>query len=112
MMRFLRRLFRKSTDLHCSFCNKSQRDVLKLVAGPSVNICNECIAICSAVVAEDGKAEVAKALARGDAVSCLLCQETKTSHQSLHVPNRGAICFVCVSMIKVAAGPAWDFRVD
>lgn len=34
-------------DLHCSFCGKSHKDVERLVAGPSVYICNECIDLCS-----------------------------------------------------------------
>ncbi|MDH3785972.1 MAG: hypothetical protein OEV00_11675, partial [Acidobacteriota bacterium] len=32
--------------LKCSFCNKSQRDVRKLIAGPTVYICDECVDIC------------------------------------------------------------------
>ena len=39
-----------STDkLHCSFCGKAQDDVKKLIAGPSVYICNECVDICSII---------------------------------------------------------------
>jgi len=37
---------RSGTERHCSFCNKSQRDVKKLIAGPNVYICDECVAIC------------------------------------------------------------------
>ena len=33
--------------LHCSFCGKTQHDVAKLIAGPAVFICNECVAICN-----------------------------------------------------------------
>ncbi len=39
--------------LRCSFCNKSQRDVLKMVAGPEVSICSECVEICQDILAED-----------------------------------------------------------
>lgn len=39
-------------DLHCSFCGKSQDEVQKLVAGPSVFICDECISLCGDVIAE------------------------------------------------------------
>ena len=38
------------TTLRCSFCGKSQHDVKKLIAGPDVFICNECIKLCSEVV--------------------------------------------------------------
>lgn len=39
--------------LTCSFCGKSQHDVKKLVAGPTVFICDECIRICMDIVTED-----------------------------------------------------------
>jgi len=43
--------------LRCSFCNKSQRDVKKLIAGPTVYICDECVDICLDIIAEDRKEE-------------------------------------------------------
>ena len=50
--------------LRCSFCAKSQSDVLKLVAGPGVFICNECIDLCNQIITEEmarkgGSAEAA-----------------------------------------------------
>ena len=39
--------------LACSFCNKPQREVLKLIAGPGVHICNECVVLSSDILAED-----------------------------------------------------------
>jgi ATP-dependent Clp protease ATP-binding subunit ClpX len=43
-----------SSDLlRCSFCNKSQREVRKLIAGPNVYICDECVDICLDIIAED-----------------------------------------------------------
>ncbi len=40
-------------QLRCSFCNKSQREVKKLIAGPAVFICDECVDICLDIIAED-----------------------------------------------------------
>jgi hypothetical protein len=37
----------------CSFCNKSQDDVLKLIAGPSVYICDECVEVCGDIIARE-----------------------------------------------------------
>src|SRR5580658_5403219 len=37
--------------LLCSFCGKSQREVKKLVAGPSVYICEECVSLCNEIIA-------------------------------------------------------------
>ncbi len=39
--------------LRCSFCNKNQREVKKLIAGPTVFICDECVDICLDIIAED-----------------------------------------------------------
>jgi ATP-dependent Clp protease ATP-binding subunit ClpX len=41
-------------NLACSFCGKSQREVRKLIAGPTVYICDECIELCNDIIAEDG----------------------------------------------------------
>lgn len=38
---------------HCSFCGKSQQDVRKLIAGPSVYICNECVQLCDDILQEE-----------------------------------------------------------
>ena len=47
-----------STDkLSCSFCGKSQDDVKKLIAGPSVYICNECVDLCNDIIEEEIKSE-------------------------------------------------------
>jgi ATP-dependent Clp protease ATP-binding subunit ClpX len=40
-------------DLLCSFCGKSQDEVKKLIAGPSVYICDECIQLCTEIIAEE-----------------------------------------------------------
>ena len=36
--------------LHCSFCGKNQDEVKKLIAGPSVYICNECVDLCNDII--------------------------------------------------------------
>ncbi len=43
--------------LRCSFCGKSQHEVKKLIAGPSVYICNECIDICNEIINDDEQTE-------------------------------------------------------
>src|SRR6201988_2908847 len=47
---------RSSSDklLYCSFCGKSQHEVRKLIAGPSVFICDECIELCNDIIREEG----------------------------------------------------------
>ena len=42
---------RQETAVHCSFCQKSKHDVEKLIAGPGVFICNECVGLCIEILA-------------------------------------------------------------
>lgn len=57
---------REASNLACSFCGKSQKEVKKLIAGPTVYICDECIALCNDIIAEevdrDDKAPVLAAI--------------------------------------------------
>ncbi|MBI3006698.1 MAG: ATP-dependent Clp protease ATP-binding subunit ClpX [candidate division NC10 bacterium] len=48
--------------LQCSFCGKSQEDVRKLIAGPTVYICDECIELCNDIIAEEVEEERGKSL--------------------------------------------------
>src|ERR1043166_2302413 len=48
--------------LRCSFCGKSRDAVRKFISGPSVYICNECIALCNEILAEDEEREVSEAI--------------------------------------------------
>ena len=47
--------------LYCSFCGKSQHEVRKLIAGPTVFICDECVELCMYIIREETKASVLKA---------------------------------------------------
>src|SRR5579864_7662777 len=38
---------------HCSFCGKSQHEVRKLIAGPSVYVCDECVSLCNDIINEE-----------------------------------------------------------
>ena len=40
-------------NLSCSFCGKNQKEVKKLIAGPTVYICDECIGLCNDIIAEE-----------------------------------------------------------
>jgi ATP-dependent Clp protease ATP-binding subunit ClpX len=52
---------RGDDTLRCSFCGKSQNEVRKLIAGPTVYICNECIDICIEIISDDAQQEAAAA---------------------------------------------------
>ena len=52
-------MVKKSGDggeiLRCSFCNQDQNDVRKLIAGPTVFICDECVEVCNDIIADDNR---------------------------------------------------------
>ncbi len=51
--------------LYCSFCGKSQHEVRKLIAGPNVFICNECVELCMDIIREEDKTQIVRS---GDGV--------------------------------------------
>ncbi len=53
-----RRNHNDNNELFCSFCGKSQDEVRKLIAGPSVYICDECIQLCNEIIAEEYSKEI------------------------------------------------------
>jgi len=52
--------------LYCSFCGKSQHEVKKLIAGPSVFVCDECIELCNEIIRDELPASVEARDAKGD----------------------------------------------
>ncbi len=63
--------------LYCSFCGKSQHEVRKLIAGPSVFICDECVELCNDIIREEmqeGGVETAGKLPKPHELSALLDQ--------------------------------------
>ncbi len=47
----------KDKLLYCSFCGKSQNEVKKLIAGPSVHVCDECVGLCNDIIRDDAEQE-------------------------------------------------------
>ncbi len=48
------------TTLYCSFCGKSQHEVRKLIAGPAVFVCDECVELCMDIIREEHKSSLSK----------------------------------------------------
>jgi ATP-dependent Clp protease ATP-binding subunit ClpX len=48
------------TPLYCSFCGKSQQEARKLIAGPTVFICAECVEVCADIISEEDKSSLTK----------------------------------------------------
>ena len=92
--------------LRCSFCNKSQRHVRKLIAGPRVQICDECVDICLDVLNEEKESVPSRAVdgraERSLVLLCALCRIPTAFDESLAVPNRGVLCAGCAAAFETA----------
>lgn len=103
-----------STQLRCSFCNKEHNDVRKLIAGPTANICDECVSVCAEIIADesrfakpDGPMEgvdpsIPPARDSIATITCALCGLPMLVDEGLVIQNRGILCAGCVGEVEAA----------
>jgi hypothetical protein len=92
--------------LTCSFCGKNQEEVRKLVSGPRVYICDECIDLCNDIVGDDRGREEPEQPSQwtvSPSSRCLACRLPKLATELLPVPDAGFICHPCADAIRVVA---------
>src|SRR4051794_22698553 len=94
-------VFEHAPLLRCSFCNKSQRDVMRMIAGPKVQICDECVDICLGILAE-GDAQ--RFTEPSTILLCALCRVATPEESSVYVDDRGVLCAGCVAAIEAVLG--------
>ena len=99
--------------LRCSFCNKRKDQVEKLIAGPQVFICGECVEVCNDIIADDER--VAKSRGSGPAervddpvkwphmIECALCRIPIATDEGVVITgNRGILCPNCMNAVEAA----------
>lgn len=91
----------------CSFCGKEQHEVRKLVAGLSVFICDECIGLCSGIIAEEDKPDVARAASSKGSDGnpkaerlCGICMEPRETEELIFLPHTAYLCATCLDEIQ------------
>jgi hypothetical protein len=108
--------------VRCSFCNRHQSNVQKLIAGPAVYICDRCIDLCRDIIAEEleegGAAErkeeeagvprvgvLSDMQSRGVSAPaiCRLCGLPSPIQDVIAVPDRGFLCLVCLDVIRASS---------
>jgi hypothetical protein len=101
----------KGQVLRCSFCNRVQDDVRKLIAGPKVFICDGCVGVCSKIIADDTRLakKTANRKVEGTAgtaapwpnrIQCALCRTPMLVNEGLLITgNRGILCAGCVDAV-------------
>jgi hypothetical protein len=92
--------------LRCSFCNKSQREVRKLIAGPHVYICDECVDICLTVLSTDRvdsrELNLENRWPPSEISACALCRVPIGVAEALVVADRGLVCRECLGELQAA----------
>lgn len=89
----------------CSFCGKGQAEVLKLIAGSSVHICNECVTLCMDLVRKeqfDESETGADAVSANDRVErlCGICMEPRETDELIFLPHAAYMCAGCLDDIQ------------
>ena len=100
----------------CSFCSKKQTEVGKLIAGPTAFICEECVQVCVDIIenesgpvaeAREGEPPRASKAPAPEGVGpvsapCVVCDTLTPTAGLLWLPDRGGLCWRCVSVIEAA----------
>ena len=114
---------RQETTIHCSFCQKSRHDVAKVIAGPGVFICDECVGLCVEILeSERGKVTDTPAvpnweerlsdddlLAALPKVAALSAQvDQQLSHLVAHARSRGITWTRIGAALSMTRQSAWE----
>lgn len=99
------KLDEENKQVSCSFCGKSQAEVRKLVAGPSVHICDECVDLCKNIIAQETEGgdksavESANVKAREKRL-CGICMEERETDELIFLPHAAYLCAGCLEDIQ------------
>jgi hypothetical protein len=88
----------------CCFCGKEQHEVKKLVAGLSVFICDECVELCSGIIAEERERDSEVAAGSGENLKadrlCGICMEPRETDELVFLPHAAYLCATCLDEIQ------------
>jgi hypothetical protein len=90
----------------CSFCGKDESEVLKLIAGPSVHICDECVILCDGIIVKEnsGKVKESESSANADSSAerlCGICMEPRETDELIFLPHAAYMCAGCLEDIQI-----------
>jgi hypothetical protein len=94
-------------QLSCSFCGKNQHEVRKLISGHAVHICDECVKLCSGIMAEElesakgtGRKSKKPASHSKEDHLCGVCMEPRESDELIFLPHAAYMCAGCLEDIQ------------
>lgn len=93
--------------LSCCFCGKDQNEVPKLIAGPTVHICNECVDLCNDILSAEVEADASVgATSEADAKQsrkdrlCGVCMEPRETDELIFLPHAAYMCASCLEELQ------------
>ena len=90
----------------CSFCGKNQKEVRKLIGGPSVHICVECVNLCTDIVSQEADVDDAETIAKTASAKskedrlCGICMEARETDELIFLPHAAYMCAGCLEDIQ------------
>ncbi|MBM4262888.1 MAG: hypothetical protein FJ143_11555 [Deltaproteobacteria bacterium] len=84
----------------CSFCSKTQNEVRKLIAGPSVHICDECVDLCDQILVKENLKENDPPAASTEERLCGICMEERESDELVFLPHAAYMCVGCLEAVQ------------
>jgi ClpX C4-type zinc finger protein len=84
----------------CSFCGKNQHEVAKIITGPSVHICDECIELCDQILRKENVNEAEKTAVATTERLCGICMEERESDELIFLPHAAYMCAGCLEDIQ------------
>jgi len=90
--------------MRCNFCGKSHTEVAKLIAGPNVYICNECVVVCNLIIGDEQQTGSVKT----STPQCFFCGKSQDKVEKLFCGTQGNICNECVEICNEIAADSDD----
>ncbi|HET9441770.1 MAG TPA: ClpX C4-type zinc finger protein [Acidimicrobiales bacterium] len=101
-------MVRRTTRLRCAFCNAGRSDTARMVAGPGVHICQQCVADAAGVAATRRPARGPRQVTLRDAMAephaCRFCGRTPAQVAGMVAGGRGRICADCLRLAADVLG--------
>jgi ClpX C4-type zinc finger protein len=91
----------EQSESSCSFCARGEREVRRLIAGPAVQICNECVELCSGIIADESENKNPGSLLKEERL-CGICMEAREPDELIFLPHAAYMCPGCLEELQVA----------
>jgi ClpX C4-type zinc finger protein len=94
------RFSEEGKTVFCSFCGKNQQEVAKIIAGPSVHICDECVGLCDRILTKENVNEAEETAAATTERLCGICMEERESDELIFLPHAAYMCAGCLEDLQ------------